>query len=102
MRSRLVVMPLMIGLVIVATPRPAPAWGGRKYIMLRAIALLPREIRPFFEKYQTTIVEHVIVRSVADRRVGAGTASAFSRHGRMRSVPVSKLPTGLRRSRPAI
>jgi hypothetical protein len=62
MRSRLVVMPLMIGLVIVATPRPAAAWGfeAHKYIMLRAIALLPREIRPFFEKYQTTIVEHVI------------------------------------------
>jgi hypothetical protein len=62
MRSRLVVMPLMIALVVAATPRPAPAWGfeAHKYIMVRAIPLLPRDIRPFFQKYQTTIVEHVV------------------------------------------
>ena len=62
MRSRFVVIPLMIGLVLAATARPAPAWGfdAHKYVMVRAIALLPREIRPFFQKYQTTITEHVV------------------------------------------
>ena len=38
------------------------AWGftGHKLIMGRAIGLLPPEIRPFFESYRTTIVEHAI------------------------------------------
>src|SRR5262245_13092101 len=38
------------------------AWGfnGHKFIADRAIDLLPQEIRPFFEKYRTTIVEHAI------------------------------------------
>jgi len=39
------------------------AWGfsGHKFITDRAIDLLPPEIRPFFEKYRTTIVEEAIV-----------------------------------------
>jgi hypothetical protein len=43
-------------------PAPAEAWGfeAHKYILARAIPLLPPEIRPFFEKFQTTIVEHAI------------------------------------------
>jgi hypothetical protein len=38
------------------------AWGfnGHKFIADRAIELLPQEIRPFFQKYRTTIVEHAI------------------------------------------
>jgi hypothetical protein len=38
------------------------AWGfsGHKFIADRAIDLLPPEIRPFFQKYRTTIVEHSI------------------------------------------
>ena len=38
------------------------AWGfnGHKYIADRAIDLLPQEIRPFFQKYRTTVVEHAI------------------------------------------
>jgi hypothetical protein len=45
-----------------AAPAPAAAWGfePHKYIMARTIQLLPVQIRPFFVKYQTTIVEHVI------------------------------------------
>ena len=45
-----------------AMPAPASAWGfePHKYIMARAIPLLPPQIRPFFLKYQTTIVEHVV------------------------------------------
>jgi len=43
-------------------PAPAAAWGleVHKFITARAIALLPAEIRPFFEKYATTVVEHSI------------------------------------------
>src|SRR6188474_3212306 len=43
-------------------PAPAAAWGleVHKFITARAIALLPEEIRPFFEKYATTVVEHSI------------------------------------------
>ncbi len=43
-------------------PPPADAWGFEvhKYIVERAIPLLPAEIRPFFEKFRTTIVEHAI------------------------------------------
>lgn len=61
MRTRLSIVSLVLVLVTV-TPRPASAWGfePHKYIMTRAIALLPPEIRPFFQKYQATIVEHVI------------------------------------------
>jgi hypothetical protein len=43
-------------------PDPAAAWGfnGHKFITDRAIDLLPQELRPFFEKFRTTIVEHSI------------------------------------------
>jgi len=49
-------------IVAMAAPVPAAAWGfePHKYIMARAIPLLPAQIRPFFLKYQTTIVEHVV------------------------------------------
>jgi len=49
-------------LITLAVPRPASAWGfeAHKYILDRAIALLPPEIRPFFEKYRVQIVEHSI------------------------------------------
>jgi hypothetical protein len=58
---RAVVLPLFF-LCIVATPRPAAAWGfeAHKFIMARAIALLPTEIRPFFDKFESSIVEHSI------------------------------------------
>lgn len=47
-----------------AALRPAAvrAWGfnGHKFITDRAIELLPQEIRPFFQTYRTTLVEHSI------------------------------------------
>ena len=48
--------------VLLAAPPPASAWGfdAHKFIMERTIALLPAELRPFFERHRTTIVEHVI------------------------------------------
>lgn len=58
MRTRLVVA-LAIA-VSLALPVSASAWGieVHKFIMARAIPLLPREIRPYFQKYQASIVEH--------------------------------------------
>jgi hypothetical protein len=52
----------LVAALVIAAPSPAAAWGfePHKYIMERAVALLPSEIRPFFQRYQTTIVEHVI------------------------------------------
>lgn len=46
----------------VATPRPVSAWGFEvhKFIVARAIPLLPSEIRPYFEKNRDAFVEHSI------------------------------------------
>lgn len=43
-------------------PIPVAAWGfgGHKFITERAIDLLAPEIRPFFQKFKTTVVEHSI------------------------------------------
>ena len=54
---------VLLSLTLVAgLPRPAAAWGfeAHKYITTRVIALLPQEIRPYFEKNQAGIVEHSI------------------------------------------
>jgi hypothetical protein len=53
---------LLAAMAIVATPRPADAWSFEvhKFIMTRAIPLLPAEIRPYFQKYETSIVEHAV------------------------------------------
>ena len=55
----------MLALVLMAvcgSPRPAAAWGFdvHKFIMGRAIVLLPPEIRPFFQKHEPSIVERAI------------------------------------------
>ncbi len=56
--------PLLVltALALVAAPHRADAWGFEvhKYIMDRAIPLLPAEIRPFFDKYKVSIVEHAV------------------------------------------
>lgn len=59
MRARLIVLVFFVAATV---PRPASAWGfeTHKFIMSRVIALLPAEIRPFFERYETTMVEHSI------------------------------------------
>lgn len=58
MRRSLVVVLAIAALL--STPATASAWGieVHKFIMARAISLLPREIRPYFEKYQASIAEH--------------------------------------------
>lgn len=52
----------LFALAMLSSGAPAYAWGfeAHKYILDRTIALLPPEIRPFFEKHRTTIVEHSI------------------------------------------
>jgi hypothetical protein len=44
------------------TPSPAAAWGfeTHKFIMSRAIDMLPEAIRPFFQANRVFVVEHVI------------------------------------------
>lgn len=47
---------------VILTPAPSAAWGfeAHRFILEKAIALLPPEIRPFFERYRVAIVEHAI------------------------------------------
>lgn len=49
-------------LALVLAPAPADAWGfdAHKWIMDRAIALLPAELRPFFEANRATVIERSI------------------------------------------
>ena len=49
-------------LLVLATPAPAQAWGSEahRYIMARAIELLPPELRPFFEAKRDEVVMRVI------------------------------------------
>ena len=58
------VLPVALFAVALSAGHPVPldAWGfgGHKFITDRAIDLLPQEIRPFFQKYRTTLVEHSI------------------------------------------
>ena len=48
--------------LLVLAPARVDAWGfeAHKYIMDRAISLLPREIRPFFEAQRAFVVERAI------------------------------------------
>jgi len=50
--------------MVIATlvPAPASAWGteAHRYIMARAIDLLPPELKPFFDHYRTEIVVRAI------------------------------------------
>lgn len=49
-------------LVVLVSPTPAAAWGfeAHQFIMDRAIALLPAELRPLFEKNRAVVVERAI------------------------------------------
>jgi hypothetical protein len=61
-------MKKLIGAALVALalsaahPAQVDAWGfnGHKFISDHAIDLLPPELRPFFQKYRTTFVEHSV------------------------------------------
>ena len=53
---------ILLTLLVLLVPRPAHAWGfeAHKFIMDRAIALLPPELRPLFEKHRAEVVERAI------------------------------------------
>lgn len=49
-------------LIAASIPAPASAWGfaGHRYIMGRAIELLPPELKPFFDRYR----DEIVIRSI--------------------------------------
>jgi hypothetical protein len=51
---------IVLGLILLATPVSVHAWGyeAHKFIVARAIPLLPPELRPLFEANRTTLIEH--------------------------------------------
>ena len=51
-----------LSVAVLAMPRPASAWGFdvHRFILEKAIPLLPPEIRPYFEKHRDAVVEHAI------------------------------------------
>src|SRR6478752_470652 len=55
-------MAAAVALVGLVTPSPVHAWGfeTHKFIVSRAIDILPDELRPFFQANRTFIVEHCI------------------------------------------
>src|SRR5687768_5581268 len=55
------ILPLLL-IAVLALPVPAHAWGfeAHQFIMDRAIALLPPELRPFFERHRAAVVERAI------------------------------------------
>ena len=60
MRKRFV--PAVVLSVLLLLPTPAAAWGfeAHKFIVARVVALLPAEIRPYFEKHRAEFVERSI------------------------------------------
>lgn len=53
---------LVAAACVTLAPAPAGAWGfeAHRFIMGRAISLLPAQIRPFFEASRVAVVEHAI------------------------------------------
>src|SRR5918996_92681 len=52
----------LVAVLSSVAPAPAAAWGfePHRFIMDRAIALLPPELRPLFEKHRAMVVERAI------------------------------------------
>jgi hypothetical protein len=59
MRARL---PVFVLVSLLSLPGRADAWGfaGHSLIMERAIALLPAELRPLFERHRAKVVERIL------------------------------------------
>jgi len=60
MRKTLVALSACV--LVMAAPSPAFAWGtaAHRYIMARAIDLLPAQVKPFFEHYRAELVVRVV------------------------------------------
>src|SRR6476659_9162679 len=50
------------GFLVIGAPVPAFAWGtaAHRFIMARAIDILPAELKPFFEHYRAELVVRVV------------------------------------------
>jgi hypothetical protein len=61
-RLRAALLPLAVVVAVVVTAERPAAWGfeAHRFIADRAIELLPGEIRPYFVKNRTFIVEHAV------------------------------------------
>jgi len=70
---------VLLLLLLLLVPRPAHAWGfeAHKFIMDRAIALLPAELRPLFEQNRAAVVERAID---PDTWISAGWEDERPRH----------------------
>ena len=55
-------IPAAVVVTLLCVPAPAHAWGfeAHRFIMDRAIALLPADLRPLFEAHRATVVERAI------------------------------------------
>lgn len=63
MRMRHVASAFVVALMVCwLQPARVVTWGfgGHRFITGRAVDLLPPDLRPFFQKYRTTVVEHSI------------------------------------------
>jgi hypothetical protein len=60
MRKTIIALSTLV--IAVAAPSPAAAWGtaAHRFIMARAIDLLPAELKPFFEHYRDELVVRVV------------------------------------------
>jgi hypothetical protein len=60
MRHRLLASAVLVALIL--APAPARAWGfaGHRYIMGRAVDLLPPPLKPFFEHYRAEMIVRAI------------------------------------------
>ncbi len=69
----------LLMLLLLVVPRPAHAWGyeAHKFIMDRAIALLPPELRPLYEQHRAELVERAID---PDTWIAAGWEEERPRH----------------------
>jgi hypothetical protein len=61
MTMRKALIPAVV-LAVLLLPEPAAAWGfeAHRYIAARVVALLPTEIRPYFEKHKDVYIERSI------------------------------------------
>jgi hypothetical protein len=53
---------LAVSILVIGAPMPAVAWGtaAHRFIMARAIDILPAELKPFFDHYRAELVVRVV------------------------------------------
>ena len=68
-------------------PSPASAWGfaAHRYIMRRAIEILPAELKPFFQQHRDEVVMRVVDPDLWRERGLGGRSQSFRRSSARRS-----------------